>query len=368
LHATEPFDLLRSEGGTYEPVSVREVDLYNMFYYDVDASWWHLLPEATSSEGKFDACHSCSKCIKSVGWGPANRKPRCTGFDIFEDLYSTNAPQNSIAAGENYGTFRRLRELKINTDWSQLEKLVLAEARLHIVTFKLVANGLPTARVKMYGHCIIAPQHPQVAPPKASTSDAFEDPEGHDPAPHRSFCGRALSAALRDVRICFIGPKGEQGKLEKAALKIDDMRLRAEMLFNALTMRQRFVGELFGDIASPTIEELQSILDSETGLKTHIRINARHIINDCVEKAALGSDVGGVRTTARSDAQSELAGDATAGDGAYEKVLMNYVGILENPQQGMGAVLEGIGNILKPVHIYMPFFFFASNDPDSPFL
>ena len=78
--------------------------------------------------------------------------------DAFDDLYASNAPKNSIAAGADFGRLAALRELGIATDVSTLERLVLAEVRCHHVVYKVVAYGAETERQRLHGHSIVAPQ------------------------------------------------------------------------------------------------------------------------------------------------------------------------------------------------------------------
>ena len=40
---------------------------------------------------------------------------------------------------------------------------------------------------------------------------------------------------MQDI-VLIVGPNGQQGKLERAALLIDDLRLRPEVLFNFLAI------------------------------------------------------------------------------------------------------------------------------------
>ena len=75
-----------------------------------------------------------------------------------------------------------------------------------------------TGKSFLRGHCIVCPQKCVSVLPGA-------------------FCEAALRAALQDVHVLFVGPTGAAGQLEKAALKIDNMRLRPKMVYNALKIR-----------------------------------------------------------------------------------------------------------------------------------
>jgi len=49
----------------------------------------------------------------------------------------------------------------------------------------------------------------------------------------------AIKAAFGAVRLVFVGPQCQQGQLEKAALKIGDLRLRPEVVHNFLQLDHR---------------------------------------------------------------------------------------------------------------------------------
>ena len=119
----------------------------------------------------------------------------------------------------DFGSYKILRELELHVEVSTLEKLVLAKCRCHYVVLKIVVSGVETKRKRLYGHTIIFPQEP-------STKDTG------------GFSAAVLRAALGQIRLQFVGPSGERGKLERAALALDDLRLRPEVIYNALKVRE----------------------------------------------------------------------------------------------------------------------------------
>ena len=251
--------------------------------------------------------------------------------DAFDDLYSSNAPKDSIAAGMDFGRLAALRELGIATDVSTLERLVLAEVRCHHVVYKVVAYGEETERQRLHGHSIVAPQ-------KAERVGGRDEPFGM----------AAMRAAFAAVRIVFVGPNGTQTKLERAALKIRDLRLRPEVIFNFLTIRH----ELHGGQPPPTLEDVRALVDEHGGLAAHIADHARHTDQaaGAVERATAPSDVAGVRATAQSRARASLEEDVEATAAAADEALepsMDPVGLLEMPEQEMDAVVRGIERIVR---------------------
>jgi len=80
---------------------------------------------------------------------------------LFDDLYWSGAPVNTIAHGEDFGRLSRLRELGVDVNFSVLEKLVLAEVRCHYVTYKVVAYDHVTLKSRLQGHAICFSHEPQ---------------------------------------------------------------------------------------------------------------------------------------------------------------------------------------------------------------
>ena len=58
---------------------------------------------------------------------------------VVSDYYSLDAPEGSIAAGDDIGTLESLEEFGVATDVSQLEVLVLARARAYAIINKVTA-------------------------------------------------------------------------------------------------------------------------------------------------------------------------------------------------------------------------------------
>ncbi len=56
------------------------------------------------------------------------------------------------------------------------------------------------------------------------------------------FCEAVLQAALESIHVTFIGPKGSATRLERSALAIDDLRMRPDVLWNFMTLRQHLRG------------------------------------------------------------------------------------------------------------------------------
>ena len=83
-------------------------------------------------------------------------------------IYWTGAPPESIARGQDYGRLAELKAKGLPIDISKMEKLVLAKARCHCVTLKIVAKGdepgrnTDTARRRLHGHASIYPHKPMV--------------------------------------------------------------------------------------------------------------------------------------------------------------------------------------------------------------
>ena len=228
-------------------------------------------------------------------------------MDSFDDLYSSNAPRNSIAAGADFGRLSGIAALGIETGVSTLERLLLAEARCHHVVYKVVSYGNETDRKRLHGHSIVCPQASEKTP--------------------TDFGMAALRAAFAAVRVVFVGPSGEQGKLERAALKIDDLRLRPHIIFNFLTTRHA----LHGGPAPPTVVEVERLITEHGGLRAHIKKHARHVHDVSVERATAPSDVANVRSAAQSAECANIADEAEADADAPGEALaplLSAVGVL----------------------------------------
>jgi hypothetical protein len=246
----------------------------------------------------------------------------------FDDIYATNAPEGTIARGDDYGRLSFLRSLGVETMPSTLEKLVLAESRCHQLTVKVVANGKETGSQRLHGNTIIF----------------AHAPEGFAAG---TFAKGAVQAAVEGVRFVFVGPKGSAGKLERSALLVPDVRLSPYVLWNFVQLRHR----LHGNAPPPLLSEVQSWV-AEHSVLAHIKKSARWI-NDAhgvgVESAAAPSDVANVRSVASSGARCEEEEEEAeeAGTAEEEAPDMEGVGLMQSAAQGMAPVIQGIAEAVE---------------------
>ena len=87
------------------------------------------------------ACDLCSDCVR-VGrptLGHALRAGRPHPCERLDAYYSHDAPEGSIAAGDDIGTLEALEDFSVATDVSQLEVLLLARARAYAIINKVTA-------------------------------------------------------------------------------------------------------------------------------------------------------------------------------------------------------------------------------------
>ena len=166
---------------------------------------------------------------------------------------------------------------------------------------------------------------------------------------HGRFGDAALRAAFDGVRITFVGPRGEQSKLERAALRIPDLRLRSEVIYNFLVLR----AALHGDEPMPdrhAVEQLIEKYDLRTKWgREKLLKRASYVESDELERAVAPSDVASVRACAQPEAHLEGddgggeavhdAADAACGEGVPQ---MEFCGVVEYAEQGMQAVIAGI--------------------------
>ena len=92
------------------------------------------------------------------------------------------------------------------------------------------------------------------------------------------------------MRILFVGPSGQQGKLERAALKIHDLRLRPHVIYNFLAIRHA----LHGGPPPPPYDgppydqggrSVTALIAKHGGLRAHIDQHARRVHDVAVERA-----------------------------------------------------------------------------------
>ena len=132
----------------------------------------------------------------------------------------------------------------------------------------------------------------------------------------------AIRAAFDAFRVVFVGPSGQATRLERAALRIPDFRLRPVVLFNFLTLR----AELHGDEPPPDMARMRQML-ADYDVRAELRRRTSHIESDELEIANQASDVAAVRGNAQPEPTH---------------TLMDHVGVFEHQEQGMQAVIDGL--------------------------
>jgi hypothetical protein len=343
LDATPDVALLKRSGDDervpFVPVNVRRRDFHNMYQCNKTNKVWHLVPEAVAADGTVYACTDCQtvimRSVEKSSW-TAQRPdiPECGDFDYFDDLYATNAPPRSIARGLDFGRLSHLRQLGIETDFSRMETMLLAEARAYSVVEKLKNDH---RRSKLKGHVAVFFQEPV---------ERANEPFGTS----------ALRAALDQLSVFFVGPKGFKTQLERKALKFEgalQRQLRPEVIFNALTMRHALTRPFLADgtardTTPPSIDEIVALIDGGRPVREHVDKTALEIDEDLDAGADLAqSDVAGVRATAMSDAQAQAAG---AADGADSGVDIAYVAGIELPVQEMPAVIRAVESVVNDIN------------------
>ena len=108
----------------------------------------------------------------------------------------------------------------------------------------------------------------------------------------------AIKAAFGAVRLVFVGPQCQQGQLEKAALKIGDLRLRPEVVHNFLQLDHH----LHGGAEPPTLAQIRELLDAHGGIVEHMK-TARRVTDEQaidVELRSQPSDIAEVCLQAQS--------------------------------------------------------------------
>ena len=191
----------------------------------------------------------------------------------------------------------------------------------------MVASGQATARRRLHGHTIVFPQ-------KASYEGCG------------SFDEAVLQAALGQLRIYLVGPSGQRGQLERAALQVPDVRLRPEVVYNFLKIRS----VVQGGAPPPDLAALTALIEPPgrpSAVERHVRATARMTspAAESAERAAAGSDVANVRVGAQSDAHARVAGYEEAH--AEAPPQMDAIGVLSVQEQEMEAVLTGISELVR---------------------
>ena len=313
----------------YARVTVPQELFYNLT--EIDGDVFHIIPEALRDSSNISMCSRCHRGFSQTA--VAQRKPRneetSDTRDRFDDMYSSNAPKWSIASGADFGRMSGLRNLGVQVDVSTLERLLLGEGRCHHVVYKVTAYGTETLRQRLYGHSIVCP---------------------HEPSRMPEFGEEAIEAAFGALRLVFVGPQDQQGKLERVALKIDDLRLRPEVIFNFLTIKHMLHGSA---TQPPSIERIQELLAKHGGLQEHIRRNARRVTDEAaitIERNSIPSDIANVRSAAQSSEEAALGDDDEAKQAPTNEELapcINSCGVLEMHQQEMDAVISGVSRLFN---------------------
>ncbi len=161
---------------------------------------------------------------------------------------------------------------------------------------------------------------------------------------HNGFGKAALEAAYASVRILFVGPNGMRSKLEQAALMIEDLRLRPDVIFNLLSINH----VLHNGPPVPDIDEIVQLI-GEYSLALHIKQHARSMIDTAVEKATTPFDVANVRSHAQAAKSRNDIDDPEADKVAEGQALppsLVYIGLFELEPQQMDALLKGIERLV----------------------
>ena len=236
MHAWPKMSLVKHDAdGNYTTCDIERKEIHNMVHITKDGGgYYHIIPEAVYDGDKVELCSRCAIGYENKNKPKQRERDVSNGaqahhddaeqleqvdmdmFDNLDDLYYESAPQNTIAAGEDFGNLNALKKHGIITDLTSHEMLVLAEARCHYVALKLEAqdkSGRPKDKVRMTysGNTIVMPHKPETTA--------------------QEFGAEALKAALGAIRVFFVGPNGTQGQLEKIALRINDYRLRPEVIY-----------------------------------------------------------------------------------------------------------------------------------------
>ena len=91
-----------------------------------------------------------------------------------------------------------------------------------IVAKALVATSASSRRAVLKGQTITFPQHAKLDCDKERTWQSYGD--------------AALEAALGDVQLFLVGPRGKEGHLERKALAVVDKRSQPDVAYNLLQM------------------------------------------------------------------------------------------------------------------------------------
>jgi hypothetical protein len=131
-----------------------------------------------------------------------------------------------------------------------------------------------------------------------------------------------------------------RGKLESAALKIDDMRLRPDIIYNFLIINHA----LHNGPCPPPFDEVNRLIATHS-VAAHVKKYARACLDTEIEKRSAPSDIANVRSHAQSNEQrldnEDPLGDMSQ-DGDALPPHMVPIGLFESNPQPMEAVIQGI--------------------------
>jgi hypothetical protein len=262
--------------------------------------------------------------LPPVGGSP----PVAAQPDVFDttDFYASTAPEGSVASGCDFGSLSSLTEAGVAFDVSDVEQLALAETRCYQHTIKVSQTS--DTRPTFSGHSIICPHE-------------------YVPCGDQPFGVQVLRAALLSLRVILVGKSGVQGRLEQKCLRLHSMKLRPTVIYNSLMLRHR----LQGNPAPPSLAQVRSMV-AATDVANHVRVHARRVVDPkgiSIERAAVASDINEVRAGSDGRAFSnDEEGSVVANPGADSstdtegELVLDPVGLMQDAEQGMEAVLKGI--------------------------
>ena len=319
-------------------------------YYEHKGKHFHVYPhlvsegsdgEASSSSDGSPTVRLCATCAKAV-------TPN-----------ATKVPMHSLARCD-FGTLSRLNLPKP----SLVEQCFLAPTRLYGMVVKVVLtsgskqrNKIDVTRCKLQGGMIMFPHDgPSLA------CDLVTDT-----------CARAVASVTSRVKLWLVGPGGKLDVLAKRALKLPELELRPALVHSYMTVR-RAIGEARSKLEGTPLDEhtfpkpptLEAIAVRRLSILAALQKDARLVdeqsVPAAVNRMAMPSDIGRVRSVNPGDTEAEVAPAAGAeregegeagdeGDGAGpEPVDLPVVGLLSAPQdvhQTMQAALHSINKAIQ---------------------
>ncbi len=304
---------------------------------------WHLITGAvhacSTEEAEVDLCAKCfSFTEKTVAADAHNPKRADDDWDDYDDLYVQKgfAPENSIAAGQDMGTFYVLEQANVPYRTSTLEEMVLAKARCNLTFNKLTDCGKHLGKRVLTSFICVYPHQPV---------DAWYD----------DFTKGVLEAALQRYRFLCVGPNPRRQALERAATQHSDGVCRAVVLFNNLQMLAR----LHGHAQPPSVSEMQTMINEAHAPAKH-HCNDENVLELEKELAKGASDVASGRANPGCNpdddatAEEELAAEEgspvhcsdvnaeCAADEEYGEAATNAVGVLQCHEDSGATVARAI--------------------------